>query len=600
MFLDIRNLLVRAIAFWILISWNCSASDPGVCTPTTASIAACVTRVPWISQYDPRPGTRSGTRNCGQSSVYMIKGLYSGMIDVSDPPCANCLTPDEIVNIDYWLRNYPKFMDALRLTSNGPNGQYTSDSRKDRLPTLASEKYGFVDSHYYDKWQPAQLLSELEQGHPVIVGVYTFMHKVRGHDHWMVLVGLDDTWVWVNDPGRSLANKNHAKYWHYSRALFDQAWGGQVVVIHPNQSPPTTGNGWRMSGYDGSRTNKSTVLGPVTQPSFQSLLSSVPGSLRRISKDGSLVLYDGTNLRSYTSIGGFKWTAAVGGVSDVAIGPSGTIYTSTPTTLSAWKVDTGQAAWPQPYVLNTGNETSPLAIDGQEVIYVVTGASYIGPTNKVTAINANGTLKWERGITFRGYQQFVLSTDESFGYIMDLVNTFSGTQVFEHGVSTSTGQDVYSITSYQDIRGNTYAFAPWNLLYTGQYNDQLVACAPTFSPCSDVNTQGVATGVVTLTSKGIIVVSYNTGAYTAISQSGQLFWTSSETLTGGFSDANGTLYAIAPSTNDIIAINPSVGQELWRQHFQSAVSALLLGDDGCLYASVGTTLFKGCPAGVPG
>ena len=113
-----------------------------------------------------------------------------------------------------------------------------------------------------------------------------------------------------------------------------------------------------------------------------------------------LLLYDGVNLNYYSSAGAPKWTTNVGSIADVAIGPSGTIYTSTSTTLSAWSATTGASAWSQPYTVNTGNETSALAIDSHETVYMVSGASFVGPPGKVTAINADGSLKWDNPVSY--------------------------------------------------------------------------------------------------------------------------------------------------------------------------------------------------------
>jgi thermitase len=359
-------------------------------------------------------------------------------------------------------------------------------------------------------------------------------------------------------------------------------------------TPAVAANGWRMSGYNGQRTNSTIAAGPVTSPNFLSLLSSANGTLSRIMRDGSLLVYDGTTLRSYAPTGAAKWSAAVGGVSDIAISPSGTIYTSTPQTLSAWNGSTGQRVWPTAVTVNSGNETSALAVDSRGSVYIVTGASYVGPSAKVSAFSEAGTLKWENALTFRGYEQFVLSSDESLGYILGLVDSWTGPEPFEHAVSTATGSDVYGIASYQQIRGNTYAFAPWDILYTGGFDTVLVGCAANFSACSNIGIPSAFSGIVTLTSTGLIIVPGNGGKYISVTQAGAPVWTSSEALTNGFSDSTGTLFAIAPGTSDIVAFNPATGQQLWRQHFSSAPSSLLLGDDGCLYASVGSALYKGC------
>jgi hypothetical protein len=350
------------------------------------------------------------------------------------------------------------------------------------------------------------------------------------------------------------------------------------------------GNGWRMSGYNGSRTNNSQSQGPATLPAFQPFITTALGNLRRIAPDGSILLLDGTTLKYFSSAGIFKWSVALNNISDVAIGPSGTIYTSAPNALTAWNPVNGQPLWPGPYSLNTGNETSALAIDSAGIIYVVTGASYTGPSNKVTAINPNGSLKWDRSITFRGYEQFVLSTDESVGYILDATQSPAGTGTLEHGVSTGSGNDVYG-TGFP-ITDNTYAFAPWGSLYAGG-NNGLTACTADLT-CSGIG--NMVSGVVTLIPPGIIVSTRSDNLrQVGLDRSGNILWTATEEYRSDISDANGTLYAIAPLTSDVVALNGFTGAQLWRQHFINTLTTILLGDDGCLYVgTVSVAVYKAC------
>jgi hypothetical protein len=182
----------------------------------------------------------------------MVWGYYTGELDEQTPNssfCPTCLSSDEISNIDDWL--LARFNDSEHKGPNGDNGEFTSGQlgcvpdpvkqptcRINRLPSLASDKYGFADAHYYERWTPQQLQAELSQGHPVIVGVYTYMDKMFGIGHWMVLVGMDGTTdnssVWVNDPGRSGASADtNGRYRRYSFKQFRDAWldEGKVVVI---------------------------------------------------------------------------------------------------------------------------------------------------------------------------------------------------------------------------------------------------------------------------------------------------------------------------------------------------------------------------------
>src|SRR5882762_4020463 len=95
----------------------------------------------------------------------------------------------------------------------------------------------------------------------------------------------------------------------------------------------TGAGGWRMEGFNPSRTNVSTVSGPNSKPEFERIASNVSGSLRRIAEDGSLILTDGTTVSSYTKDGQLRWrtnvlTTLSGPVADVALASSGIIYVS--------------------------------------------------------------------------------------------------------------------------------------------------------------------------------------------------------------------------------------------------------------------------------
>jgi len=80
--------------------------------------------------------------------------------------------------------------------------------------------------------------------------------------------------------------------------------------------------------------------------------------------------------------------------------------------------------------------------------------------------------------------------------------------------------------------------------------------------------------------------------------SGNVLWIVTEQRTSAFSDANGTLFAFAPNTNHIVALNGLTGTQLWRQHFDPSnfpLATMLLGDDGNLYVSAGASLYKTMP-----
>src|SRR5947207_11871369 len=73
----------------------------------------------------------------------------------------------------------------------------------------------------------------------------------------------------------------------------------------------TGGHGWRMEGFNPSRTNVSTVSGPAAKPEFELIASNVPGVLKRIADDGSLILSDGDTISSYATDGSLRWRTNV-------------------------------------------------------------------------------------------------------------------------------------------------------------------------------------------------------------------------------------------------------------------------------------------------
>src|SRR5207237_6565462 len=55
---------------------------------------------------------------------------------------------------------------------------------------------------------------------------------------------------------------------------------------------------------------------------------------------------------------------------------------------------------------------------------------------------------------------------------------------------------------------------------------------------------------------------------------------------------SGTFYAVAPQSNEVIAIRIATGEELWRHRFDAPVSGLLLGSDSNLYVVAGNNLLR--------
>ncbi|GEM_PF-646607 len=178
-----------------------------------------INSVPWIKQANP-PGTWSYTRNCGQTCYLMVECYLNGTI-----PSA-----EGIKSIDDWLDT--SYGDPVR----DYNGSYTTTAK---LVDLAREYGNFKNAERHSGWSLDQLRDELDQGYPVIVGVYTRMNTSSGVPHFMVLVGIEGDDVYVNDPGRDADYNGHNKV--YSLDAFLGAWGEMgysAVTIHRNDNIP--------------------------------------------------------------------------------------------------------------------------------------------------------------------------------------------------------------------------------------------------------------------------------------------------------------------------------------------------------------------------
>jgi len=95
---------------------------------------------------------------------------------------------------------------------------------------------------------------------------------------------------------------------------------------------------------------------------------------------------------------------------------------------------------PQPYVANSGNETDPLAIDSKETIYFHTGSSFVPVNERLSAINPDGTQKWQVTGNFRGNTNVVLTADESTAYLLQIKYLIGMVLAMYSRFSTVNGQ----------------------------------------------------------------------------------------------------------------------------------------------------------------
>jgi hypothetical protein len=370
--------------------------------------------------------------------------------------------------------------------------------------------------------------------------------------------------------------------------------------------------GWRMDGYDTSRTNHSKPIGPAVLPTFQALIPSEPSAIWRIAPDGSLISYDGNTsapspadsiLSSFTSNGVLCWRVSIPfrpffSGTDVAIAPDGTVYTVNVYSLDAWNRDTGAASWPSPVLLHvSGDSGTTLSIDSAANIYVATENNLIAP-EKLIRVSPNGTIQWDDSFDAYSIVRQVSSTDESLLY-------------FEfRGLNASSGNVLHTANFIASI------FAPWGVIYgaAGLFSGGIVACSPDLTSCQSFGATGESTAAVlgpdTLLVNGPQDQSGGFAYLRAYSSHGTPLWTKPGHYLNIFSDAAGTVFARATDLNDVVALDGSSGTELWRQHFSNPPLAILLGDDGSLYINIcaeatctsGSTLYKSggtTPIGTP-
>ncbi len=226
----------------------CNFDQDSWTTPT----AACIGHVAWIGYYPP--GSRHCSRNCGVACLVIVEDFWNQV-----PPA-----PEQITAIDGRLKKFPGLDQPVAgcvYEQNGPDGgvhlwQLESIATNPPDGMMASQVYGVskaANASVDD--QLSDVLAELKQGDPVIVPVFLNMDspsppgceisvdthgEPKQFGHFMVLVGMDETSVYVLDPD-PLAESQHG-YKPYAKDLFVANWqcnGGEVwlrVLPGPGQA----------------------------------------------------------------------------------------------------------------------------------------------------------------------------------------------------------------------------------------------------------------------------------------------------------------------------------------------------------------------------
>ena len=137
---------------------------------------------------------------------------------------------------NYFLKKRAPFK---RRTSIAQGGYYTFE-----IDSLTRYYEHMQSADYFAQKDYAALKEYIDKGIPVLINVsHAGSSKclIPGHHrHWMVLRGMTDTHVWINDPGRSAPMRAKAENICYpirkekgKAAYFDGCWTGRYIVINP-------------------------------------------------------------------------------------------------------------------------------------------------------------------------------------------------------------------------------------------------------------------------------------------------------------------------------------------------------------------------------
>lgn len=183
---------------------------------------------------------------------------------ISGCPYAHCSLASSLMVFDYYkgmtVDNRRTDVDAeAKLVEYQKNYFLKKRAPFKRRTSVAQGGYLYfeIDSlaRYYEQMQSAEFFMKkdysvlrdyIDKGIPVLINV-KYRGSTRGlvpgsHGHWMVLRGIDDTHVWINDPGRSADMRDKAENIRYpikkesgNPSYFDGCWTGKYIVITPKE-----------------------------------------------------------------------------------------------------------------------------------------------------------------------------------------------------------------------------------------------------------------------------------------------------------------------------------------------------------------------------
>jgi len=189
--------------------------------------------IPWYSQ------KISGCpyAHCSLASSLMVYDYLKGMTSDNQRSAEDAEKKLVEYQKEYFLKKKAPFR---RRTSIAQGGYYTFE-----IDSLTRYYENMAEAMYHDKKDYSLLKDYIDKGIPVLVNV-SYRSSITGmipgsHRHWMVLRGITDTHVWVNDPGRSVMMREKGENRRYpikkeagSPSYFDGCWTGRIMVIIPN------------------------------------------------------------------------------------------------------------------------------------------------------------------------------------------------------------------------------------------------------------------------------------------------------------------------------------------------------------------------------
>jgi hypothetical protein len=276
-----------------------------------------------------------------------------------------------------------------------------SGTEPPELAELAQRYFGLSSSQGFSGWTIPQLQEELANGYPVVVRVRPQMVSDYPDAHYMVLLGMDNQWVYVDDPGI-----RHGAQVKYSLKDFIASWArkaqangenNQGVTIHPNGSPPPP-TSWTHT-WGGSKIDY--LISATSDASGNIYFAGYTYSFGEGDADVLVLKYD--------SGGNLLWARTWGGVNNdfangIGVDASGNIYVVGQTDDSALLLlkftNSGTFEWARAWTdVNdvVGLNGFDLAFDGSGDVYVVGG----GFQAELLKVDPNGNLlssqMWQPG-----------------------------------------------------------------------------------------------------------------------------------------------------------------------------------------------------------